>query len=408
MRIVHISATFPPQQTGTGVVCYQNALALAQRGHQVSVITAQYPLDGWQDPAELQVRRLPALLRIGNAPLLPGLLDVGQVDLIHLHHPFIFGAEIVWAVARLRHIPYVLTHHNDLIGDGARTHLFAAYSSISGRVVPAGASKFAVVSHDHAYSCGLAPLFQRRAADVVEIPNGVDVELFQPGLDPTSLRRRLGVPDGSNVLLFVGALDRAHHMKGVTRLLTALAEMAQKDAVLVVVGDGDLRERYEADSVRLGVAGRVRFAGTVQHAELPLYYAASDVLVLPSSSESFGIVLIEAMACGRPVVTYDVPGARAVVSDGEDGLLVPCGTTVELAHALDLLLGNATLRARMGIAGRRKVCAGYTWPAIAERLEQLYAEALESHGIGRRMVRRSGGAAAAPSARPSRAEPNAP
>lgn len=376
MRIVHVAAVFPPHMTGTSVVCLQDALAVARRGHDVTVVTADWPLDDWSDPPELTVRRLPPLFRIGNAPLLPGLLGLDNYDLIHLHHPFIFGAELVWALSRLRGVPYVLTHHNDLIGNGVRTYVFGAYTYLSRLVVPAGAAKLVVVSLDHARSCSLTPVFRHRPADVVEIPNAVDVDLFRPDLDPRPIRQQVGVPAGWHVLLFVAALDRAHHTKGLPRLLRALQRMRHRNVVLIVVGDGDLRASYEAEARRLGVAARVAFVGAVQHAQLPPYYAAADVLVLPSVAEPFGLVLIEAMACGRPVVAHDVPGARSIVTHAVDGLVVPLSVPEALAEALDTLLADPARRAQMGAAGRHKVCARYTWPAVGERLERLYEEVL--------------------------------
>jgi len=120
MRIADVTATFPPYYSGTGMVGYYNALELARRGHAVAVFTAAHPRGENEYPVEMDVRRLPALFRFGNAPVLPGLLGLKEFDIIHLHHPFIFGPEMVLAVSRSRRIPYIITHHNDLIGDGAR------------------------------------------------------------------------------------------------------------------------------------------------------------------------------------------------------------------------------------------------------------------------------------------------
>ena len=374
MRIAHVSATFPPYQGGTGNVCFYNARELAQRGHEVHIYTAAY-----QGAPALEVRegftihRLPALFRFGNAPFLPGLLSIRDFDIIHLHHPFIFGAELIWLVSRMRRIPYVLTHHNDLIGDGMRRYLFDGYSAVSTRIIFDGADKFAVVSKDHAAHCRLAPLFRKRWGDVVEVPNGVDVELFHPGVDGSVVRQQYNIPEDSAVILFVGALDRAHHFKAVDYLIKTFTLIPNKRILLLIVGDGDLRQQFKQLAALSGVADRVIFTGTVPNEELPPYYAAADIFVLPSfPPESFGIVLIEAMACGMPVIAHDIPGVRSVVTDGEDGFLVQPGSSDALTDKIYLLLDNPFLRNEMGKQGQEEVEAKYGWPKIVLKLSALY------------------------------------
>jgi glycosyltransferase involved in cell wall biosynthesis len=373
MRIAHVTATFPPYYGGTGTVCYNSALQLARLGHEVIVFTAKCPNGKCVDSDEFAVRRLPAPFRIGNAPCLPGLLGLKGFDIIHLHHPFIFGAEMIWAVSKLRRIPYVITHHNDLIGVGLRRPLFNLYSALSTRLVFRGACRFAAVSVDHAADCRLTPLFRKRWDDVVEIPNGVDTEHFRPGLNGTAVRRRQGISRDARVILFVGALDRAHHYRRVDLLFEAVRLLADPHLHLLIVGDGDLATHYRNFARELRVDRQTHFVGSVDHQSLPGFYTAADVVVLPSQlQESFGLVLIEAMACGKPVVTSNLPGVRSVVRDGQDGLLVSPGNADELAAKLRLLLDDAPQRQEMGVRGRARVEERYAWPVIIRRLERLY------------------------------------
>ncbi|MGB9775688.1 MAG: glycosyltransferase family 4 protein [Anaerolineae bacterium] len=377
MRIAHVTATFPPYYAGTGLVCYHQAQGLARLGHSVTVFTAASPSGGESFPEGVSVRCLSPLFRVGNAPFLPGLLGLRDFDIVHLHYPFIFGAEMVWLACSTRRVPYVLTYHNDLIGNGMRRYLFDAYTAMTAPVVFAGARRWLVVSWDHAASGRLAPLFRRRWADVVEIPNGVDTDLFHPDVDGRSVRRRLGIPEPARVLLFVGALDRAHHFKGADYLLRAFARLQGPEVWLVLVGDGDLKPSLVALAAQLGVGERVRFVGTVPHRELPPFYAASDLVVLPSfPPESFGMVLIEAMACGRPVIAHDIPGVRTVVSTGKDGLLVRPGDMDDLVENMRALLGDPRRQSEMGQQGRAKVERRYAWPRIIPRLLKLYEEVL--------------------------------
>lgn len=378
MRIAHVTATFPPYYAGTGMVCYHNALGLVRLGHSVTVFTADGgSWENYTDPPEIKVCRLPALFRIGNAPFVPGLVRLDDFDIIHLHHPFIFGAEMVWAVSCLRRIPYVFTHHNDLIGDGIRRYLFDVYSAVVIPRIVERARRLIVVSSDHARSCRLAPLFRRRWADVMEVPNGVDADRFRPGLDGRPVRRRYGIPDNARVILFVGALDRAHHFKGAGYLLRVFSRIERRNVLLMLIGDGDLRQPLIAQADNLGVSGRTHFMGAVPNERLPLYYGAADVVVLPSfPPESFGIVLIEAMACGKPVVAHDIPGVRSVVSDGEDGFLACPGDADDLAEKIRTLLDDPSLCREMGRRGRAKVEEKYAWPKIIPRLIEVYEEAL--------------------------------
>jgi glycosyltransferase involved in cell wall biosynthesis len=378
MRIAHVTATFPPYYAGTGMVCYHNALELARRGHQVTVFTAAHPPGEYDYPQEITVVRLPVLFRFGNAPFAPGLLGIKDFDIIHLHYPFIFGAEMVWLVSRLRQIPYVLTHHNDLIGESLRRYLFDAYSKVFGRLVFGGASKFAVVSLSHAADCRMTPFFKARWKDVVEVPNGVDVERFRPGLDGTAIRHRFQISGQAKVILFVGALDRAHHFKGLGYFLRVFSRLDDPDVVLLIVGDGDLKDQFINQARYLGISERTIFAGSAPHENLPAYFAASDIVVLPSlPPESFGMVLIEAMACGKPVISHDIPGVRMVVRTGHDGFLVQPGDSEELTRRIQLLLEAPQLARKMGASGRHKVKERYAWAHIIDRLETVYQSAIE-------------------------------
>jgi glycosyltransferase involved in cell wall biosynthesis len=377
MRIAHVTATFPPYYSGTGMVCYHNALELARLGHDVTVLTAAHPPGTYEYPSEIRVLRLPVTFRVGNAPLLPGLLYPRVFDIIHLHHPFIFGAEMIWMLATQTDTPYIFTHHNDLIGDGMRKYLFAAYAAVSVRLVLQGASKFGVVSMSHAEACRLTPIFRKRWHDVVEIPNGVDTDLFYPGADGRQIRQHYGIAEDEVVLLFVGALDRAHHYRRIDLLIQAFKLLHRLDTHLILVGDGDRREEYQQLASTLGLVSQVHLSGSIGNHDLPAFYNAVDVVVLPSElQESFGMILIEAMACGKPVIASNLPGVRSVVNDGEDGLLVEPGNVADLAAKIQQLIDDPQRRQEMGKRGRAKVERKYAWNAIGTKLEQTYYEVL--------------------------------
>lgn len=378
MRIAHVTATFPPYRAGTGNVCFDNARELARRGHEVHVFTATFDdapvfevLDG------VSVHRLRPLIRLGNAPVLPGLIPALRgFDIIHLHYPFIGGAEFVRLAALRYRIPLVVSFHNDLIGEGVRAPLFTLYQQLSAHLSVRGAARLCAVSLDHYMSSRLAKTLPHRPGMVVELPNSVNTCHFSPVGPVAELAERYCIPDDSPVVLFIAALDRAHYFKGLSHAMAAVSYLPS-EVRLVVIGDGDLRARYEQEAWELGIAHRTIFVGAVDHDDTPQFFRRAAVTVLPSSEvESFGLVLIESMACGTPVVASNIPGIRSVVDHGVDGFLVTPGDSLELARAIELTLANEEHRQLMGQRGRRKVEARYAAARIGQRLDALYTTVL--------------------------------
>ena len=385
MRIAHVTATFPPHYAGTGVVCYHNAMGLARLGHQVTVFTADDGLPATSDPPEITVRRLPAAFRFGNAPFLPALRHVEGFDLVHLHYPFYFGAEMVYLQSLAGRLSYVVTYHQDVLFAGPLRFPERLHHQLLGKRILARARKVLATSWDYAQSSRLAHLLKATPHLVEELPNGVETQRFHPRVDGSSVRGRYSLKPTERVVLFVGALDRAHYFKGVGILLQALAQLRDERVKLLVVGDGNLRPSYGQHANALGLGSQVIFCGRVSDAELPAHYACCDLLALPSTTmgEAFGVVLLEAMACGKPVIASNLPGVRSVVSDGQDGLLVQPGDVRELAEKMQMLLADGPERRYgMGQRGRAKVETQYEWSRIIPRLVRVYEDVLGSRGAG--------------------------
>jgi rhamnosyl/mannosyltransferase len=240
------------------------------------------------------------------------------------------------------------------------------------------ADRVCVLSLDHADSVPyLRRTRERDPAKLIVMPNGVDIGEFSPGPDD-GVRAELGIPDDAPVGAFVATLDRAHHFKRLDVAIDGLAAAASPWH-LVVAGGGELLEDFQARARAAGVGERVHFLGPVAHSKLPRVLRAADVFLLTTEPpESFGIVLIEAMACGLLAVASDYPGVRAVVDDGTTGLLVPQGDAGAVAAALDRLEGDPAERERIGAAGRAKAEAEWDWPRLVERMDDAYAEAIEA------------------------------
>lgn len=213
--------------------------------------------------------------------------------------------------------------------------------------------------------------YDARPARLATIPCGIDLERFRPG-DRDAARHRLELPQNAPVLLWVGRLEK---LKGVDILVEALAQVEIPGALLVIVG-GDpgaepLKAELMAQAVSLGVQDRVRFEGPVAHDRLPLYYQAADVCVVPSYYESFGLVAIEALACGTPVVASRVGGLVSTIDDGVNGFLIPWRCPEPFAEKLEVLLANPELREHFSRSGRKSV-ERFRWSTIALSMSRLY------------------------------------
>jgi glycosyltransferase involved in cell wall biosynthesis len=381
VRIAHLTATFPPYPGGAGNTAFRFAREQAERGHHVEVFTAPAP-GAIPDPGRVDVHRIDPVFAIGNAPLIPAIAGIEGFDVVHLHYPFIFGSELtlLGRLRRRRREQALLVHYkNRLVGKGPRGALFEAYERTVAPALIRAADRVCVLSPDHADSVSyLRKTGQHDPSKLVVMPNGVDSELFSPGPDP-GLRERLGIPADAIVAAFVATLDRAHHFKRVDVAIDAIARRGDPNVHLVVAGGGELLDGFRTRARDAGVGDRVHFLDAVPHADLPGVLRAADLFLLTTEPpESFGIVLIEAMACGLPAIATDYPGVRAVVEDGETGLVVPAGDPAAVAAAVDELAADPARREAMGARGREKALAEWSWPALVERMDAAYAGAIEA------------------------------
>ena len=202
------------------------------------------------------------------------------------------------------------------------------------------------------------------------IPNGVDLELFSPDVSPIS-----EFCDGKLNILFVGRLEK---QKGVNYLIKAYRRVRQEvpNSRLIIVGPGTrLRGKYEKEVLQSGLKD-VIFVGGKPQSELPRYYKTADVFCAPATGlESFGIVLLEAMAMSKPIVATNIEGYNSVLTHGVEGLLVPPRDEEMLAQVLVSLLTNESLRWEMGARARLKAME-YSWEHIAQRVLNYYARIL--------------------------------
>lgn len=381
LNIAEISSTFPPYLAGTGNVCYHNSIELAKLGHNVTVFTSRYPdIEMSYSYSDLiKVKRFKPIFRFGNAPLMPQLLEIKNFDIIHLHYPYYFGGEIIYLISKLRKQKYVVTYHQDVILKGFMNIFPKIHRSTLFNTIINNASKICVTSCDHARNSFIKKIVEKRNDSIIEIPNGVDINVFRSDIDSSLIRKKLSI-DNHKIVLFVGALDKAHYFKGVEYLLKSFTMLKNDDAILIIIGDGDLKEYYRSLAEKLGVGHKTVFAGRISDEDLPKYYHLSEVVVLSSISvgEIFGIVLIEAMSTEKPVIATNLPGVRSVVDDGINGFLVKPKDIEDLAYKIDYMLDNDNIRRKFGKNGRKKVENFYSWEKIGKKLEIVYEGILKT------------------------------
>ena len=217
----------------------------------------------------------------------------------------------------------------------------------------------------------MARLYGADAAKVSLVPCGVDLSVFRP-LDQKAVRDRLGL-NGEKILLYVG---RVEPLKGLDLLVETAAQMDSEDGVRVIVVGADVNGDREMDRVKLlakerDLEGQIDFVGQVDHKELPLYYNAADVCVVPSYYESFGLVALESMACGTPVVATRVGGLSTIIQHGRTGYLKPWRCPDAFANSVEMIISSDGLQQSMGTAAR-KHAEGMGWDTIASMMWDEY------------------------------------
>jgi len=379
MKIAIITPTFPPYAGGIGNVAAYNAKELLKLGYDITVFTPFYrPAE--EEIKNIKIKRLTPVFTYGNAALIPGFARLlFDFDIIHLHYPFFGGAELIWKSAgkfKKRGIKMVLHYHMDVVGEGIMKAVFSFHTKmILPRIIDV-ADKVIFTSLDYGRHSNISGLIGRNPGKFVEVPNGVDVENFQPTAKDKGLLNKYCIGSDEKVILFVGGLDKPHYFKGVEYLIEAMSRLRQTGYKwrLLIVGEGELKKDYQDLCTQLGIESKTVFSGYVANEDLPKHYNLSDVAVLPSvdKSEAFGLTLVEAMSCGKPVIASNLVGVRSVFENQKQGLLILPKNADDLASKINYLLSNSEVAWQFGYEGRRRVEQKYSWTIIGRQLDELY------------------------------------
>lgn len=376
MRVCLVNSFYPPYIGGAETYASNLAKNLAGMGHSVTVYCGDRPLSpGVSHDGEVEVVRMRTPLTFYGTPLtrFPARFVAEDFDIIHCNFPNPYFATVSGMVAKARGVPAVLTWHNDLPRVTVAASALVRLNAVASAAYLKPYSRIVATTKVYARE---SEVLRRQPGKVEVISNGVDTSRFNPGVSAESVRERHKL-NGFKTLVFVGALTTWHTYKGLEELLRAFA-ISEKTGVklkLVVVGGGNLLGYYRSVARRLGCSESVVFAGRVDDEDLPGYYAASDYAALPSrdASEGFGLTLLEAMACGKPVIGSRVGGIPDIVEEGRNGLLVEPRNPEALARAIQRLYADDDLRERLGKAGS-EFAQSRSWRVVAEKVDAVYRE----------------------------------
>ncbi len=363
-----------------GVVNHISSLErhLTRMGHEVKVIApASRVVSTFGDrfipigkprpiPSSGSICRITISLHL--APTIKAVLDREKFDIVHLHEPFM--PMLCSAVLRFSQATNIGTFH---ACDGWPGYDFGRpISTIMLKLRNHRLDGKIAVSKP---AMGFASKYVPGYYNI--IPNGVDAENFSPDVAPIE-----EFCDGKQNIMFVGRLERR---KGLRYLIKAYQQVKREipNSRLIVVGPGTRpRKKYEKWIKRNGLQDIV-FVGYASYADLPRYYQTADVFCSPATGrESFGIVLLEAMTLGKPIVATNIEGYASVLTHGKEGLLVPPRNSGALAEALTSLLKDEKLRQRMGDEGRL-TAEEYRWEHVAQRVLDYYTRVLSESQQGK-------------------------
>jgi glycosyltransferase involved in cell wall biosynthesis len=391
VRVAQVSTRYPPGPGGVERHVREVARREAARGWDVTVLTSDlYREFPWERldrsvPREtrdegVRVRRLRAYSLPGELhyPFLPGLgraLRRDRPDLVHVHTYGTHQASVARRFGRRTGVPYVLTAHFhprwSIYGGALRHRIRAFYDRRLAAPIVRDAARLVVQSREEERLVRENGFALPR---VETVPPGY-TPLPEPPAEPDAFARSLGLP--GPFALFVGRLASN---KGLLPLVEAFRSLVAHDpaAGLVLIGeDGGMRAPVEARVRALGLESRVRLTGFLPDERLlAAAFREARLFVLPSEYEAFGLVLLEALAQGTPVVASRVGGIPEFVEEGRAGVLVPPLEARPLADALLALWDDEATRRRLGAYGRERIVPRYSWDRVADELLRIYGEVL--------------------------------
>jgi len=366
---LQVTAFFSPVYGGSAEVPYQLSKELAKREHQVTIYTSDFKLsrDYINAIPEVKVHSFKTWLGLAEFHVTPGIIkqtkeEIRHLDIIHMHNYRTFQNIVMHYYAKKCGVPYVLQAHGSLLTFFQKGWLKRIFDVIWGHRILKDASKFVALTGIEAEQYKSMGISEHK---IEIVPNGIDLSEFDNLPERGEFRRKYSLGSDQRVILYLG---RIHKIKGLAFLVESFSELVKEieDVILVIAGPD---AGYENELRRLintkNCHDKVRFTGYIGGREKLKAYVDADIYVLPSIYETFPIAVLEAWACGTPVVVTDRCGIADVI-DGQAGLVVPYDKE-QLQHALLHMLDNDKMRLRFGKKGKLLVRKKFNCEKIASK-----------------------------------------
>ncbi|MDH5375772.1 MAG: glycosyltransferase family 4 protein [Candidatus Bathyarchaeota archaeon] len=382
-KICLVTHFFPPHIGGIEKVADEQSKRLAKLGYQVSVLTSKTHKKNERHAEGIKVFSY-SILNIAERVGIPyPVLSfkayknfaevIKKCDIVHAHGHAYMSSYIACEVAKKYKKPFILTQHNTFIDYQSWLNIVEHVNDWTvGRVVLKGSDRVITVSRK------TMEYVLKLGADISKtsvMHNGVNTTFFHP-MNREESRDKLGLPKNRTLIL---TIRRLVYKNGLDTFIESAPLLTRDypDLLFIVIGTGPSRKLIEKRVRELGIEDNVRLTGFVPEKLLPLYYNAADYFVIPSSSgEGLPLVLLEAMACGLPVIATSVGGTPEIVEDMRNGVLVPPRNPKALAKTISKFLSNRELGPAIGEEARKTVEDEFTWEENVRRLRSVYDEFL--------------------------------
>lgn len=371
-----VCAYFYPKIGGLETIAYTTAKMLHKSSkYNVSIITSNYDGKGYKKEVidGMNVHRLPISFKLSNSPVNPfwyfsikKILKIEQTDIVHTHSPVPYMADVAVRAAMSLGIPTVATYHSGSMKKGRYfiDLIIRFYEQFFLRKLFKIATRVVTV-----HQAFMKNNYPEVAYKTSFIPTGVDLARFQNTPVPTNTKK----------ITFIGRIEKSSSWKGIEPLLQSMVIVLKKepDAILELVGGGDALDLYRNRAKELGIEKNVEINGPKYSDELVSVYKGTNVVVLPSTSDSeaFSVTLVEAMASGRPIIGTKIGGTPQVIQEGKNGLLVTPKDSVALAEAILSVISNPNFAQEMGANGAMQ-SKNFSWEIQTQKYEDLFEKIL--------------------------------
>lgn len=370
MKILQTPVRFFPAIGGVEKYVLDLSTQLVKAGHEVNVICADEPKSNNKFINGISITRLKYLFKVTNTNItlkLPFEIYKRKFDVIHTHMPTPWSADISILMGKFMKKKTVITIHNDIDKTSFISKIITEIYLHSVFLLSLSlVDVIIIVNKDWERTfTNTGGILKRYQHKIKVLPNGVDVNIFKP----------LNILKEKNTVLFVSILDKHHKYKGLDYLLESIVLVKKKipNVKLIVVGEGELKSPYIEKTKELGIEKNVEFLGEKKENELVKLYNKSSVFVLPSTEiEGFGIVAIEAMACGVPIIATNVVGVASEIKEENCGIIIKSKSSKVLSESILKILKNSKIAKKMSDSGISLVKGRFNWSFISLNVINIY------------------------------------